>query len=152
MQADMSAISSEFVRPCHLEYAAGLTGNSHEFAIQFWMELRSSFPSANFTIDHQVGREDALMPPRAAIRWSLRGRHDGWGKFGAPAGADVYLMGASHAEFGSWGLRREYVLYDEVAIWKQGLLQSGSVGHATGFPESGTSDESSIMEKNHDKS
>jgi hypothetical protein len=27
-----------------------------------------------------------------------------------------------HAEFGPWGLRREYALYDEIAIWKQILM------------------------------
>ena len=127
MDADMAAIPAEYDRACHLEYPAGATGSSHDFAVQFWMDLRSSFPSAEFRIDHRIGREDPLMPPRAALRWSLRGRHDGWGRFGAPTGADVYVMGASHAEFGPWGLRREYVLFDEVAVWKQILLQTGGV-------------------------
>ena len=62
------------------------------------------------------------MPPRAALRWSLHGKHDGWGSFGPPTGASVYIMAASHAEFGPRGLRREYVLYDETAIWKQIIL------------------------------
>ena len=66
------------------------------------------------------------MPPqRAAFRWSLHGKHDGWGSFGAPSGAEVYVMGISHAEFGPWGLRRDYTLIDETAIWKQILLQTG---------------------------
>lgn len=134
MQADMAAVPSEYDRACQLDYAPGTTGHSHGFAVRFWMELRASFPSAVFTVDHRIGREDPLMPPRAALRWSLRGRHDGWGRFGAPTGADVYLMGASHAEFGRWGLRREYVLYDEVAVWKQILLQTGSVPDAAGPP------------------
>jgi hypothetical protein len=34
-------------------------------------------------------------------------------------------MGMTHAEFGPWGLRREYTLYDEVALWKQIILQTG---------------------------
>jgi hypothetical protein len=34
-------------------------------------------------------------------------------------------MGMTHAEWGPWGLRREVTLYDEVAIWKQILLQAG---------------------------
>ena len=28
-------------------------------------------------------------------------------------------MGMSHAEFGPRGLKREFVLFDEVAVWKQ---------------------------------
>ena len=134
MAADVSVVASEYDRACQLDYAPGTCGSSHDFAARFWLELRASFPSAKLAIDHRIGREDPLMPPRAALRWSLRGRHDGWGRFGAPTGADVYLMGASHAEFGPWGLRREYVLYDEVAVWKQILLQTGQVANTVRAP------------------
>jgi hypothetical protein len=65
------------------------------------------------------------MPPRAALRWSLNGRHDGFGMFGPPSGGQIHLLGISHAEFGPWGLRREWVLFDETAIWKQILLHTG---------------------------
>jgi hypothetical protein len=81
------------------------------------------FPKAEFTLHHIIGREEEMMPPRAAVRWSLWGRHTGWGAFGAPTGAMVYVLGITHAEFGPWGLRREYTLFDETAIWKQILLQ-----------------------------
>ena len=127
MECDLSVIPAEYDRACRLEYAPGASGSSHDFAARFWMGLRASLPSAEFTIDHRIGREDPLMPPRAALRWSLRGRHEGWGPFGAPSGAGIYLMGMSHAEFGPWGLRREYALYDEIAVWKQILLQTGGV-------------------------
>jgi hypothetical protein len=69
--------------------------------------------------------EEPNMPPRAALRWSLTGKHDGWGTFGAPTGAEVYVMGISHAEFGPRGLRREWTLYDETAIWMQILAHQG---------------------------
>lgn len=99
------------------------------------MGLRAAFPSAEFRIEHVIGREDPLMPPRAAIRWSLHGKHAGWGRFGRPTGAEVYIMGMSHADFGpyagagAWGeptIRREFTLIDETAIWKQILLETGS--------------------------
>lgn len=125
MNADMAVISREYDRACQLEYPGGVTGHSFSAADHFWMGLRASFPSAAFKIDHQIGRDDPLMPPRAALRWSLTGRHDGWGSLGTPTGAEVHVMGASHAEFGPWGLRREYVLFDETAIWKQIILKTG---------------------------
>jgi hypothetical protein len=39
-------------------------------------------------------------------------------------------MGMAHVEFGPFGaeggtIRREYALYDEIAIWKQILMQTG---------------------------
>ena len=125
MGADMAAIPSSYDRACQLEYAGGMTGYSHDFADQFWMGLRASFPSAKFEIHHQIGRDDPMMAPRAALRFSLTGKHDGWGSFGAPTGAEVHIMGACHAEFGPWGLRREYVLFDETAVWKQIALATG---------------------------
>jgi hypothetical protein len=125
MGADMAVIPAEYDRAVQSEYPGGMTGHSHGPVDRFWMGLRASFPDARFTIDHQIGRDDDLMPPRAAIRWALHGKHDGWGYFGAPTGAEVYVLGISHAEFGPWGLRREYALFDETAIWKQILLHTG---------------------------
>jgi hypothetical protein len=95
------------------------------------MGLRAAFPSARFTIHHRIGRADPDMPPRAAIRWSLTGKHDGWGIFGRPTGAAVHVMGITHAEFGRQGtgpvqLRREWTLFDETAIWKQIHLATGA--------------------------
>lgn len=125
MGADMAAIETEYDRACQLAYPGGVSGYSWGDADRFWMGLRASFPSASFKIEHQIGRDDPLMPPRAAIRWSLHGTHDGWGVFGEPTSAEVYVMGAAHAEFGPWGLRREYVLFDETSIWKQIALKTG---------------------------
>ena len=125
MAGDMAVIPAEYDRACHLELPGGITAHSHDAADQFWMGLRSSFPKASFTIEHQIGRSDPHMPPRAAIRWGLHGKHDGWGSFGVPTGAEVYVMGACHVEFGPWGLRREYVLLDETSVWKQILMHTG---------------------------
>jgi hypothetical protein len=125
MNAEMSAIPAEYDRACQLELPGGITGHSHSDADQFWMGLRASFPSAKLTAHHVIGRDDPDMPSRAAVRWSLQGKHEGWGMFGKPTQADVYILGISHAEFGPWGLRREYVLFDETAVWKQLVLQTG---------------------------
>ena len=125
MAAEFSVIPAAYDRACHLEYAGGVTAHGWDAADAFWLPIRSAFPSAAFEVHHVIGREDPMMPPRAAVRWSLTGTHDGWGGFGAPSGAKVHIMGATHAEFGPWGLRREYTLYDETAVWKQILLHQG---------------------------
>ena len=125
MGADMAVIGCEYDRAVQTEYPGGQTGHSHAPVDRFWMNLRASFPSATFQVDHQIGRDDPMLPPRSAIRWSLHGKHDGWGAFGAPTGAEVYILGISHAEFGPWGLRREYTVFDETAVWKQILIHTG---------------------------
>ncbi|MDP5219883.1 nuclear transport factor 2 family protein [Ruegeria sp. 2205SS24-7] len=127
MNADMSAVEAEYDRAVQSEYPGGVTGHSRGPVDRFWMGLRASFPNAAFTIQHQIGREDPMMPPRAAIRWTLHGTHDGWGVFGKPTGTEVFVLGISHAEFGPWGLRREYTLFDETSVWKQILLKSGDL-------------------------
>ena len=126
MFADMAVIPREYDRAIQTEYPGGVTGHSYPAVDEFWMGLRAAFPNAQFSIEHQIGRYDPLMPPRAAIRWSLHGKHDGWGAFGAPTGTDVYVMGISHAEFGPRGIRREFTLFDETAIWKQILIGAGA--------------------------
>ncbi|NVO57792.1 ester cyclase [Rhodobacteraceae bacterium B1Z28] len=125
MNKDFNHILVDYDRAVIGEYASGKQAIGREAACQFWVGLRSSFPNAQFKIHHQIGMDGGMMSPRAAIRWSLDGTHDGWGAFGRPTGAKVHVMGMSHAEFGPWGLRREFSLYDEVAIWKQILLQTG---------------------------
>ena len=54
-----------------------------------------------------------------ALRWSLRGTHSGFGHFGEPTGAPVYVMGLSHAQIVQGRIQREWVVTDEVVIWKQ---------------------------------
>lgn len=119
MEAEFSAIPAEYDRACALTYPGGIETEGHAAADRFWLPLRAAFPAAVFAIHHVIGREDALMPPRAAVRWSLTGRHEGWGPFGTPSGAQVHVMGITHAEFGPRGLRREWTLYDEAAVWRQ---------------------------------
>lgn len=132
MAAEMDVIPTAYDRAANLHYPCGEDSYGWRGADQFWMGLRAAFPTASFTIDHVLGRTDPHMPPRAALRWSLHGTHSGWGRFGTPTGAQVYIMGMCHAEFGPFGqsgdpaIRREYALIDETAIWKQILLHTGS--------------------------
>ena len=112
-------------RAVQLELPGGVTAHGWAAADGFWMRLRSALPSATFSIHHRIGRDDKLCAPRAALRWSLSGQHDGLGAFGPPTGAELYVLGISHAEFGPRGLSREWVLYDETTIFKQILLHTG---------------------------
>jgi len=125
MEGGFSVIPDRYDRACALHYAGHLETHGHAAADAHWLGLRAAFPSARFTVEHAIGRDDPMMPPRAALRWSLSGRHDGPGAFGPPTGAEVYIMGMTHFEFGPRGIRREYTLIDETAVWKQILLAAG---------------------------
>lgn len=119
------AVEDVYDRAVHLEVPGGQQRHGWDEASSFWAGIRQSFPAATLTLHHVIGRTDDGRPPRAAVRWSLDGTHDGDGPFGPPSGAAVHLMGINHAELGPRGLHREYVLFDEVAVWKQILLHAG---------------------------
>ncbi len=125
--AEFSVIPQSYDRAAELAYPGHVTGAGWSAADMFWMQLHAAFPNARFSVDHRIGMEEPLCGARAAVRWSLHGTHSGWGMFGTPTGAEVYIMGITHAEFGRHGLRREWTLIDETAIWKQILLATGNL-------------------------
>ena len=118
---DAVDVEAIYDRAVHLELPGGVSGHGWADAARFWAGLRACLPDAGFEALHVIGRHDDQLGSRAAVRWSLTGTHRGGDRFGPPSGAPVHIMGISHAEYGPWGLRREYVLFDEVAIWRQVL-------------------------------
>ena len=125
MEDGGSSVLTEWDPAAELHHPGHVAAHGRAAAGRFWLGLRSALPSARFAIHHAMGRDDPAMPPRAAVRWSLDGAHDGPGPFGPPTGARVHVMGMTHAEWGPRGLRREWTLYDETAIWRQIVLQAG---------------------------
>lgn len=125
MGMDFAVVDDCYDRAVGLYHAGGVTGWGRRFAAAQWMQLRTAFPDATFGVEHKIGMSNTGEPDRAAIRWSLTGHHTGHGTFGPPSGAPVHIMGFTHAEFGPYGLRREWSLWDETAIWKQILMHTG---------------------------
>ena len=112
-------------RAVRQEQTGGLTGYGRDDVENFWMNLRSSFPDAKFTLEHCANLQENKQTNKSAIRWSLIGKHSGSGLFGTPTDTEVYVMGINHAEFSSKGVKNEWVLFDETAVWKQILLKTG---------------------------
>lgn len=119
---DTEIIEQEWDRAATVEMPGGITAFGWDAVAAFWQSFRMALPDAELTIEHQIGRSDLLLGERAALRWWLSGTHTGDGMFGEPTGVPVHVMGISHAEFGPWGIRREWLVLDEVAVWKQILL------------------------------
>ena len=114
MGADMAAIPASYDEACHLELPGGVTAHGHDAADRFWMGLRASFPNATFTIEHQIGRDDAGEAPRAALRWGLHGAHDGWGALEPPQVLKCMswgsaMLNSAHAGYGEnmWCLMKQ---------------------------------------------
>ncbi|MGB1235297.1 MAG: ester cyclase [Planktomarina sp.] len=125
MASDFAVMNREFDRAVESHFPKHTTAHGTPAATDFWLSLRSAFPDATFTVHHTIGQSSAMLPDRAAIRWSLDGVHSGWGRYGKPSQAPVHIMGITHIEGGPWGLRRQWTLMDDTAIWKQILLKTG---------------------------
>jgi predicted ester cyclase len=97
----------------------GETLYGHMELDRFVIGYLSSFPDAQFRFESSIVNRDAGRPVRIATRWSLAGTHSGFGHFGEPSGAPVYVMGLSHAEMVDGLVRYEWNVTDEVSIWKQ---------------------------------
>lgn len=125
MDGNVDQAREVYDRAIQQDLPGGVVAYGWHAAEEFWTELRSAFPTAKFEIHHQIGNDGELTLGRSALRWSLTGTHEGSGRFGQPSGATVHVMGMSHAEFGTRGLKREFVLFDDTQIWKQILLHTG---------------------------
>lgn len=91
----------------------------------FWQGLRSALPARRFEVEHLVAVPRAGRATALAMRWRVQARHDGPGRYGAPSGRPVEILGISHAEVVQGQVQREWVLIDDVALWMQ-ILQPGS--------------------------
>ncbi len=104
----------------------GETAYGHGDIDRFYLGYLASFPDAELSVQSAIVNRDPDQPPRVALRWSLRGTHSGFGHFGAPTGAPVFVMGLSHGYFVDGRIRQEWIVTDEVSIWKQIIAHTES--------------------------
>jgi predicted ester cyclase len=124
---ETAAVAELYFHGAALAIPGGETRYGHADIDRFYLGYLASFPDGVLTIDSAIVNRDPEQPPRVALRWSFRGTHSGFGHFGPPSGASVYIMGLSHAQFVQGKIRQEWMLIDEVAVWKQ-ILAHGQVG------------------------
>lgn len=98
---------------------AGETLSGHADLDRFVISYLASFPDTQFTVDHLIVNHDPGQPTRLALRWSINATHTGWGRFGRPTGAPVYILGMTHAYMVNGRITMEWIAIDEVAVWKQ---------------------------------
>ena len=82
----------------------------------------SCFKILKCEVSNSIALDQNNMRPRAALRWRLICLHNSNGFFGLPTNKEIEIYGISHAEFGKQGIVREFILIDEISIWKQLLL------------------------------
>ncbi|WP_447248403.1 hypothetical protein [Meridianimarinicoccus sp. RP-17] len=124
MDGDLAALDRGSDPACDHTLPGAVTGLGSAPARMFWAGLRAALPGAAFRVEHRHGTARPGEAPQAAVRWSLYGRHDGPGRFGPPTGCFLHVLGMTQAEFGPSGVRREWTLIDDCAVWTQIALAS----------------------------
>ena len=113
-------------RAANIFWPGNKIGHGRESIKEKWNSLKAIFSNIKFTIEHVGFLEEAGQNPRISVRWFLEGTHSKDSMdYDKASNKKIFIMGINHAEFYSNSIIREWVLFDEVAIWKQILLNHG---------------------------
>lgn len=123
---ETAAIRSLYFHGAAVAIPGGDTVYGHADLDRFVVGYLASFPDAVFRVESSTVNRDPGQPVRLAMRWSLSGTHAGFGHFGEPTGAPVYVMGFSHAFMVNDRVTYEWIVTDEVSVWKQILAHEES--------------------------
>ena len=123
---ETEAVKTLYFHGADVAVPGGETHYGHTDIDRFYLGYLASFPDAEFKVESATINRDPGQPIRMALRWSLRGTHGGFGHFGPPTGAPVYVMGLSHGHMVNGRIRSEWLVTDEVSIWKQIIAHTES--------------------------
>ena len=118
-EKNTAAIKSLYFHGAAFHAPGGQTRYGHADIDRFVIGYLASFPDAVLRVHSTVVNREAESPVRLAVRWSLDGTHTGYGHFGEPTGAPVHIMAMSHVHMTAGRVTSDWLLIDEVAIWKQ---------------------------------
>ena len=114
---------SDYARAASIYWPGNKIGHGREDIEKFWKSLKEAFSNFKFSIEHIGYLEEEGKNPKASIRWFLNANHSNkTSDFGKATNKNIFIMGINHAEIIDKNVIREWVLFDEVAIWKQILM------------------------------
>ena len=115
----------DYNRASNIYWPGNKLGHGREDISKFWNSLKDIFTDIKFTIEHVGYLDESNKNPRASIRWFLEGFHSNDSEdYGKKTNSKLFIMGINHVELNQDGIIREWVLFDEVAIWKQILMSN----------------------------
>ena len=116
---------NNYNRASSIYWPGNKLGHGREDVSKFWNSLKDIFTDIKFTIEHVGYLDESNKNPRASIRWFLEGLHSNDSEdYGKKTNSKLFIMGINHVELNQDGIIREWVLFDEVAIWKQILMNN----------------------------
>lgn len=122
---ETAAIRTLYHAGATLHPPGGETRHGHLDIDRWFVGYLAAFPDARWTVESATVLREAEAPVRVALRWSINATHGGFGHFGPPTGAPIYIMGFTHASMTGGRVTADWTVTDEVSIWKQILAQGG---------------------------
>lgn len=83
------------------------------------ISLLSNFPTARYIIDRITINDQHDGSFRVAVRWKLRGLHEGDGMYGAPTGKMVQILAATHYNVVNGKITEAWEVYDALDVMRQ---------------------------------
>lgn len=117
--ADLDRLGRHYDRAVRLEAPGAEVHHGTHSLERFLFGILAAIPNGSFTAHHAIARRDPERPPRVAVRWSYAGRHRGHGRYGAPSGAMLVLLGISQVELRDDRIVNEWMLVDDVSVHAQ---------------------------------
>ena len=88
--------------------------------IEAWRNgLLSALPDLKLSIDHAAEIPYLGYARDVSLRWSAVGTHTGAGRYGAPSGTPVYILGVSHFRIMNGRVREQVTIWDDIALRRQ---------------------------------
>jgi len=115
---------SDYARAASIYWPGNRIGHGREDIVKFWKLIKDALGNIKFSVEHIGYLEEPNKNYKASIRWFLEGVHSNdTSEFGEATNKNIFVMGINHAEISEGNVIREWVLFDEVAIWKQILMK-----------------------------
>jgi len=116
---------TDYARAASIFWPGNKTGHGREDVSKFWNSIKNALNNINFSVEHVGWLEEKNKNSKVSIRWFLNGLHaNNTDEFEEATNKNIFIMGINHAEIIDGNVVREWVLFDEVAIWKQLLMKS----------------------------
>lgn len=129
-EKDLAAIPRFYFAGAALAVPGGGWCNGLTEIDAFVVSYLAAIPDARLTVQSAMVNRAPERTPRVSLRWSVWGTHTGWGRFGPPTGAPLFIMGLSHFAVADGQVQQEWLLIDEVSLWKQLLVAATDLPHA----------------------
>ncbi len=115
---------SDYARAASIYWPGNRIGHGREDIVKFWKLIKDALGNIKFSVEHIGYLEEPNKNHKASIRWFLEADHlNDTSEFGEATNKNIFIMGINHAEISDGNVIREWVLFDEVAIWKQILMK-----------------------------